>query len=44
MKVWAFNKATDAKARELIYHSIKNGKSRFGWSQENKHNLKFRSP
>lgn len=40
MKVWAFNKADEEQARELIYLSIKNGKSRFGWSQDDKHNLK----
>lgn len=38
MKVWAFNDAVEGK-RELVYQSIKNGKSRFGWSWKNEHNL-----
>ena len=42
MTIWAFNKAGNEKARELIYQSVKNGKSRFGWSQEDKHNLKLK--
>ncbi len=42
MTVWAFNKVDDAKARELIYQSVKIGKSRFGWSQKDEHNLKLK--
>lgn len=40
MKVWVFNDAGEG-VRELIYESIKNGKSRFGWSWKNDHNLKL---
>lgn len=40
MTVWAFNKADDDQARKLIYQSVINGKSRFGWSQEDGHNLR----
>lgn len=39
MKVWAFNKVPDAEDRALIYESVKNGKSRFGWSYKDEHNL-----
>ena len=42
MTVWAFNKVVDEKARESVYQSIKNGKSRFGWSQRDEHNLKLK--
>lgn len=42
MTIWAFNKVDDAEERELVYQSIKNGKSRFGWSQLNEHNLKIK--
>ncbi len=42
MTIWAFNKADDTKARELICQSVKNGKSRFGWSQRDEHNLKLK--
>lgn len=42
MTIWAFNKAEDKKAIELIYQSIKEGKSRFGWSQEDEHNLELK--
>ena len=42
MTVWAFNKVDDTKARESVYQSIKNGKSRFGWSQKDEHNLKLK--
>ena len=41
MTVWAFNKVDD-DARELVYQSIKNGVSRFGWSQRDEHNLKLK--
>lgn len=43
MQIWAFNKVEDAQARDLVYQSIKNGKSRFGWSQEDRHNLKLKN-
>ncbi len=42
MTIWAFNRAEDAKARELICQSVKNGKSRFGWSQRDEHNLNLK--
>ena len=37
--VWAFNKVSNEFERELLYNSIKLGKSRFGWSKKDKHNL-----
>ena len=39
MTIWAFNKV-DEPCRKRIYESFKSGISRFGWSQEEKHNLK----
>lgn len=39
MTVWAFNWTDDAEKRELVYGSLKNGKSRFGWSWLEEHNL-----
>jgi len=42
MTVWAFNKADDADARELLCLSLKSGKSRFGWSQRDEHNLRLK--
>ena len=42
MMIWAFNKSDDAEARELVYQSVKNGKSRFGWSQKDEQNLKLK--
>mgnify|MGYP006416544863 CR=1 FL=1 len=39
MQVWAFNKADDAGSRQLVYESVKAGKSRFGWSQRDEHDL-----
>jgi hypothetical protein len=42
MTIWAFNKVDAADARELVYQSIKSGKSRFGWSQADEHNLKLK--
>lgn len=39
MTIWAFNKVDDKMERELVYQSIKSGKSRFGWSQQDEHNL-----
>ncbi len=41
MTIWAFNKVDDDEARRLLYQSIKSGKSRFGWSQTDDHNLKI---
>ncbi|WP_419783727.1 restriction endonuclease [Maridesulfovibrio sp.] len=41
MQVWAFSRATEEHARKLVYESILKGKSRFGWSQEDDHNLKL---
>lgn len=40
MKVWAFNKVDNSECRKKVYQSFKNGISRFGWSQKDKHNLK----
>jgi len=40
MNVWAFNKAEDQETRDLIYASLKTGKSRFGWSQKDEHDLR----
>ena len=37
--IWAFNKAGDPKARRLIYQSVRDGKSRFGWSREDINDL-----
>ena len=34
MTIWAFNKVDGANERQLIYQSLKEGKSRFGWSQK----------
>ncbi len=42
MTVWAFNKVDNKDARNLVYQSLKNGKSRFGWSQKDEHNLKLK--
>src|SRR5690554_554283 len=42
MTIWAFNKVDDTDERQLIYQSIKSGKSRFGWSQKDEHNLKLK--
>ena len=40
MTIWAFNKVDDNDCKKKIYQSFKDGISRFGWSQEDKHNLK----
>ena len=40
--IWAFNKAGTREKIKLIYDSIKDGKSRFGWSYKDKHNLKIK--
>ena len=42
MNVWAFNKVTDDDARKKVYESIKLGKSRFGWSQDDKNDLSLK--
>lgn len=39
MTIWAFNKVDDKDCRDKIYQSFKDGISRFGWSQEDRHNL-----
>lgn len=39
MTIWAFNRVDDDAARNLIYESVKKGKSRFGWSSEDNSNL-----
>ena len=40
VRVWAFNKPDTEEVRRLLYESVKNGKSRFGWSWRDEHNLK----
>ncbi len=40
MMVWAFNQVDDDSCKQKVYNSFKNGISRFGWSQEDNHNLK----
>ncbi len=42
MTIWAFNKVEEEAERKLVYQSIKTGKSRFGWSQSDEHNLKLK--
>ncbi len=42
MTVWAFNRATDDDARQSLYQSIRMGKSRFGWSSLDEHNLRLK--
>lgn len=39
MAVWAFSKVDDSTNSSLVFESIQNGKSRFGWSQRDEHNL-----
>ncbi len=41
MTIWAFNKVEPISDRNLVYQSVKSGKSRFGWSQRDEHNLKL---
>lgn len=41
MNVWAFNKPDSLEQVEHVYESVKRGKSRFGWSWRNEHNLKL---
>jgi len=38
--IWAFAGVSDPGEQLLIYESLKSGKSRFGWSQEDQHNLR----
>lgn len=40
MTIWAFAKIDDINVRKAVYESIKNGKSRFGWSSNDEDNLK----
>ena len=37
--IWAFNKVDELQDRLLIYESVQNGKSRFGWSTPDTSNL-----
>lgn len=39
MMVWAFNRANTELKQKLISESLRAGKSRFGWSQLDEHNL-----
>lgn len=39
MTVWAFNGCNENKEKGLLLGSLKAGKSRFGWSQDENHNL-----
>lgn len=41
MNVWAFNAAEDQSTRDLLMASLRKGKSRFGWSQDDKHDLRI---
>lgn len=41
VRVWAFNKPDTEENVRLLHESVKNGKSRFGWSREERHNLKI---
>lgn len=41
MNIWAFNAAEDQSTRDLLMASLRNGKSRFGWSQDDKHDLRI---
>ena len=42
MTIWAFNWTDDEDARQQVYESLLHGKSRFGWSQRDEHNLKLK--
>lgn len=42
MTIWAFAKVSDSDARKLVYESIYNGKSRFGWGEKDEDNLKVK--
>ena len=37
--IWAFGKVDNLEDRPLIYESVRNGKSRFGWSSSDTNNL-----
>lgn len=39
MAIWAFSKVDESENRSLVFESIRRGKSRFGWSQKEEHNL-----
>lgn len=39
MKVWAFNKPDTPEQTKLLYESVNDGKSRFGWSWRDEHDL-----
>lgn len=41
VRVWAFNKPDTEEKVTLLYESVNNGKSRFGWSSRDEHNLKI---
>ena len=41
VRVWAFNKPDTEEKVRLLYESVGEGKSRFGWSSKNNHNLKI---
>ncbi|WP_023604661.1 restriction endonuclease [Aliivibrio logei] len=43
MAIWAFSKVDDLENRTLVYESILKGKSRFGWSQKDEHNLSLKN-
>ena len=43
MTIWAFNKPDTSEKRKLLYESVNNGKSRFGWSWEDEHNLELKN-
>ena len=44
MMVWAFNTPSENESAEIVkclYESVRSGKSRFGWSSDDKNNLKL---
>ena len=43
MTIWAFNKPDTSEQTKLLYESVNNGKSRFGWSWEDEHNLELKN-
>lgn len=43
-KVWAFKNPTGAELCQEVYESVKAGKSRFGWSTEDRHSLHIKEP
>ncbi len=40
MKVFAFNGVNESGVKKLVYESLKNGKSRFGWSSKDEDDLR----